>query len=331
MPQSPKISIAIPAYNRPDYLRMALHSALAQRDVDFEVVVSDDCSKEDLSKIVESFNDDRLRYYRASQNLGAVRNHQNAVDLSRGEYVIILNSDDLLLPQCLAKASAALDANPKAAAVYVSQTYLSGNQVAGWHKLPRTQFVGPEDLKANKWLEKVHNTTPSACFFRKKVFEDIGGFREQLRLAYDWELYMRFLRDGGGVIFLPEILCIYRQHEEQMVCVRSLDGLRDVLTMWSWPEYSHWTKHEIADIAWTEARSKSSNGRAYSKVWQEIRERGVVEKLIPQLPRVLCRRLKGRIWKSTSDLPIDLVDPRDAEKQVEEARSFFAYLQQCSR
>ena len=98
---TPKYSVAIPAYNRSDYLRQALESCLRQTVDDFEVIVSDDCSSEDLGAVVRSFGDPRIVYHRSEVRLGATANHQRAVTLSRGTYAITLNSDDLLLPDCL--------------------------------------------------------------------------------------------------------------------------------------------------------------------------------------------------------------------------------------
>ena len=115
---NPKFSIAIPVYNRPEYLRQAIRSALGQTASDFEIVVSDDCSTDDLRLVVNSFGDARISYHRSARNLGAAKNHQLSVSLSRGEYVVALNSDDLLLPSSLEAAGRALDECREAAAVY---------------------------------------------------------------------------------------------------------------------------------------------------------------------------------------------------------------------
>src|SRR5438309_8404285 len=106
----PRFSIAIPAYNRPAYLSQAISSALAQTIDDFEVIVSDDCSIDELASVVASFHDSRLKYHRSRERLGAARNHQISVDLSQGDYVVNLHSDDLLLPTYLEVAGSDLNA-----------------------------------------------------------------------------------------------------------------------------------------------------------------------------------------------------------------------------
>src|SRR5689334_1165628 len=124
----PKFSIAIPAYNRSDYLRQAIASCLAQSISDFEIIVSDDCSSEDICAVVRSFDDPRIAYHRSEYRLGATANHQKAISLSTGTYAIALNSDDMLLPNCLEVAGGELDRRPQAAAVYFACTYLDGDE-----------------------------------------------------------------------------------------------------------------------------------------------------------------------------------------------------------
>ena len=114
-----KFTIAIPVYNRPEYLRQAIRSCLAQTVPDFEIVVSDDCSPDDLGSVVSSFGDSRISYHRSMERLGAARNHQLSVSLSQGEYVVNLHSDDLLLPTYLESAH------------YKQQTWLLGIRCAG--------------------------------------------------------------------------------------------------------------------------------------------------------------------------------------------------------
>ena len=61
----PKFSVAIPAYNRPEFLHQAIGSCLNQSLGDLEVIVSDDCSSDDLASVARSFRDDRVKYHRS--------------------------------------------------------------------------------------------------------------------------------------------------------------------------------------------------------------------------------------------------------------------------
>lgn len=93
----PFITIAIPAY-KTEFLSEAIESALAQTYRNMEIIVVDDCSPNDVKAVVDSFTDDRIRYYRNEVNLGKndpSRNWQRCLELARGEYICILCDDDI--------------------------------------------------------------------------------------------------------------------------------------------------------------------------------------------------------------------------------------------
>lgn len=98
------VTIAIPAYNRSDLLREALSSAVAQTFSDFEVLVSDNASSEDLKNVVASFDDDRLKLVRQPQSLGAAGNWRYVLETPRTPFVAWLHADDLWEPDHLQRA-----------------------------------------------------------------------------------------------------------------------------------------------------------------------------------------------------------------------------------
>jgi glycosyltransferase involved in cell wall biosynthesis len=311
---TPKFSIVIPVYNRREYLRQAIASCLKQTAREFEIIVSDDCSLEDLRLVAESFGDARVKYYRSKSRLGAARNHQHAVSLSSGIYAIALHSDDLLLPQCLEMAGAELDLNPVAAAVYFPCIYLSGLKPNGSSLVPMVRFADGTTFRKNPWLEQYSGVNPSCCLFRRTAFDLIGGYRTSLRFAYDWEIYQRFMKIGGGVIFLPQVLSIYRQHEEQAVRTSSLDGLRDILDLWKVKEYAHFPAWEIAWLVLTQCGNTIRNGAQISDVISEVTARHQTRRVLRGIPRALYEKVRRRIRNVDVNVnpnyqkPVDLDD-----------------------
>lgn len=295
----PTFSIAIPAYNRPEYLVQAIRSALAQTTEDFEVIVSDDCSTDDLESVVASFHDSRLKYQRSKVRLGAARNHQTSVELSCGDYIVNLHSDDLLLPNYLDVAGAELASREKAAAVYSSVAYLQNGTITGCQSVPRIRFADGSILSENLWLEKFHNVAPTSCLFRRSAFNSVGGYRVTLRFAYDWDLYMRFMLIGGGVVFSREVLSVYRRHEEQASQTSSDDGLYDILDLWRLKEYSHWKASDVADLVLTSLRQKKHLAGC-AAVLSEVNRRGVTVNLLSGMPIALYERLAGKRRQGTS-------------------------------
>jgi glycosyltransferase involved in cell wall biosynthesis len=110
---APMFSVIIPVYNRADLLKRAVGSVLRQDFADFEVIVIDDGSVDDIKSIVVGFSDIRLRYVRQA-NRGASAARNAGIDRARGEYVAFLDSDDVYLPHHLATMHALLQSAPDA-------------------------------------------------------------------------------------------------------------------------------------------------------------------------------------------------------------------------
>ena len=100
-----KFSINIPAY-KSKFLGKTLESVLSQTYIDYEVIIVDDHSPEDIFSIVNQFNDKRIRYYRNEVNKGAINvvdNWNICLSYSNGDYVICMGDDDMLSPDALEK------------------------------------------------------------------------------------------------------------------------------------------------------------------------------------------------------------------------------------
>jgi len=109
-----KISISIPAYKR-TYLKEAIDSCLAQTNQDFELIIVNDASPEDLDSIVNSYSDDRIRYYKNEKNCGAINvvdNWNKCLEYATGDYVICMGDDDRLLPNCLEEYARLIEKYP---------------------------------------------------------------------------------------------------------------------------------------------------------------------------------------------------------------------------
>ena len=109
-----KFSITIPAYKQ-KYLYEAIESCLAQTYKDFELIIVDDASPEDLKSVVDRFQDERIRYYRNEKNCGAlnvVDNWNICLSYAKGDYVICMGDDDRLLPNCLDEYSKLIEKYP---------------------------------------------------------------------------------------------------------------------------------------------------------------------------------------------------------------------------
>jgi glycosyltransferase involved in cell wall biosynthesis len=89
-----KFSVLLPTRNRLEFLKYAVETVLKQDYEDWEVIISDNCSEQDIRGYVQSLNDSRIKYYRTKDSVQVTENWNNALEKSTGDYVIMLGDDD---------------------------------------------------------------------------------------------------------------------------------------------------------------------------------------------------------------------------------------------
>ncbi len=182
-----KVSVVIPVYNARDVIGETIESVLAQTWTDREIVVVDDGSSDGSGDIVRSFGE-RVRYVR-QENGGVARARNRGIAESTGEYVALLDHDDLWHPTKLDKQVAVLDRRPEVGMVVTDVAHLDregkpmGVIGAGYN---------PSETFARLFV-RGFVPTPSAAMIRRSVLETVGGFDERFHSAGldDHELWTR--------------------------------------------------------------------------------------------------------------------------------------------
>ena len=102
---NPLVSVVMPAYNAERFIAKAIESVLNQTIQDFELIVVDDCSKDATASIAEEYSvrDSRVKLLKNEQNLRVAGTRNRALEVCRGEYVALLDSDDIWYPDTLEK------------------------------------------------------------------------------------------------------------------------------------------------------------------------------------------------------------------------------------
>lgn len=109
----PKFTISIPAYQKVDLLKDAVHSCLSQTYRDFELLIIDDCAEgNDIFDFLQELHDPRICYYQNMHNTGMVDNWNRCFSMARTEWVVLLHDDDLLYPDSLEKYDQLIRMNP---------------------------------------------------------------------------------------------------------------------------------------------------------------------------------------------------------------------------
>lgn len=205
MGAAPRVSLITPTYNQADYLAETLDCVLAQSFAELEYIVIDDGSTDRTAQVLAGYEGRGLEIRRQA-NQGQVRTLNEAWRAARGEYLAYLSSDDLLLPQALERLVAELDAHPEAVCVFPNSDLIDANS-----RRIRTAVCRPFDL-AETVITQECFIGPGALF-RRSAFEQLGGWREDMKLAPDREFWIR-LTALGEIRMLDESLALYRTHPE---------------------------------------------------------------------------------------------------------------------
>jgi glycosyltransferase involved in cell wall biosynthesis len=236
------VTVAIPSYNRPGWLREALESVLAQEFDEFEVFVSDDASSYDAPALVKSFDDPRIRCVRQPRNLGLVGNWRVALRRPTSRYVAFLNDDDLWLGHHLGQAIAALEDHPEAT-FYSCATQMIGRQ----HDICRPHWCEGDGLTLCDWRETGYGVwlqgspvIPSSVVVRRTALESVFLGGKSWPWCCDW-LWWGQLALQGPFLFDGTIGALYRRHDSN-----TIDTLMNSRGKAQWL----FTVRELATRAW---------------------------------------------------------------------------------
>jgi glycosyltransferase involved in cell wall biosynthesis len=181
------------------YFLDTLKSIKSQTFEDWEcIIVNDGSTDNDRDLILDNIkNDFRFKYY--EQNNGGVANAKNtAAALSCGEFIVPLDPDDLISRYFLEHGVKYMDEHPECSLFYGRGIYFE-DYTAPWD----IQWCGYKNL-----LER--NSIFNTSIFRRKDFEQIGGYNENLKAFEDWEMYIRLLYHNDEVYQSDMIYYIYR-------------------------------------------------------------------------------------------------------------------------
>jgi len=211
----PRFTILTATRGRPDILREALRSSLAQDFADFEHLVVDDASEDDgAARVIAELSDPRIRLIRLDRSRGPAGARNAGLAEARGEFCAVLDDDDVMLPGRLAATAAAFDARPDAVLVASAFRAIDGEgNVLATVPLPR------DEARLRGMLPRSNPVGHSTCTVRTSILRGLGGYREALRYSHDYDMILR-VAEKGAVLLLPAPLLLYRFHVESVTAQR---------------------------------------------------------------------------------------------------------------
>jgi glycosyltransferase involved in cell wall biosynthesis len=211
----PRISVVTPSFNQAEFLPRTLASVLEQRYPELEYIVQDGASTDGSVQTLERCAS-RLASWRSEPDGGQAQAINRGFARSTGEIMAWLNSDDLLLPGTLAYVAAFFARHPHI-------------DVAYGHRI----VVDHDDFEIGRWvlprhedgiLEWADYIPQETLFWRRRIWEKVGGLDESFQFAMDWDLILRFRDAGARFERLPRFLGCFRVHQAQKT-LRNLSGV----------------------------------------------------------------------------------------------------------
>jgi len=204
------VSVIVPTYNREKYLRIAMDSVLNQTHKNIELHIIDDGSTDGTRMLVNSYDDDRIKYYyQANQGQSVARNV--GLNNARGDYICFLDSDNLWKLDKLERQIKLMDENPDYQIIYGDNEIIDEHGQVQLSKQTMRRYSG--DIMTQLLVANFINF--NNVIIKAECFKEMGGMNESTRVADDYELFLK-LSTRYKFLYVPETFSQYRVMENQI-------------------------------------------------------------------------------------------------------------------
>ena len=205
----PLISIAVPAYQTPvEFLKQMIESLISQTYPEWELCIANASpDNEEMQRVLADYSakDSRVRFCNLKENLGIAENTNRAFSMAKGEFMGLLDHDDLLAPNALYEIVQALQDHPQADALYTDEDKVTTELDEHFQPHLKPDF-NLDLLRSNNYI----------CHFfvvRRSIVEKAGGFRKEFDGAQGYDFIFRCTENAREVLHVPEILYHWRTHK----------------------------------------------------------------------------------------------------------------------
>ena len=202
----PAIAIVTPSLNQGGSIANTIESVLRQGYPRLEFAVIDGGSTDNTSRVLERYESD-LAYYVSEPDRGQSHAITKGFDHLKGDIISYLNSDDLLMDGALRFVGDYFATHDSVDVIYGHRLVIDedGREVGRW-------ILPPHESEAIRNFDYVPQET---LFWRKSLYEAVGGIDQSFQFAMDWDLLLRFIKAGARFSRVPYFLACFRVHSKQ--------------------------------------------------------------------------------------------------------------------
>ena len=206
-------SILLPTY-KSRYLKECIDSILAQAYQNWELIIVNDASPEDIDNIVKTYSDTRIRYYKNAKNYGAKRlvaQWNYCLSLAKGEYVMCIGDDDRLMPNCLNTYAQLIQKYPQVSILHGQTDIINETSELVQHTVPRLEWESAMSLLYHRTYTYHHQFIGDFCYKREDL-EFNGGYYP---IPYAWgsdDITAIIAAQKGGIANTQDVVFQYRDN-----------------------------------------------------------------------------------------------------------------------
>jgi glycosyltransferase involved in cell wall biosynthesis len=207
---NPLLTIVMPAYNAEKYIRETIQSICDQRFTQWKLIVINDASKDNTAAVVQSFSDPRIMLVNNEQNLRVAKTMNKGIAMADTPFFARVDSDDICLPEHFQKHIDFFEKNPNIAICGNNVITIdeNGNFNRNWYYETTPEMIKASAVFGCPFIQ-------SSVVFRTDALKNLGGYKEEMELIEDYELWLRAIQKYDCAN-LPEMLIKYRVHSGNM-------------------------------------------------------------------------------------------------------------------
>lgn len=224
------ISIIIPTYNRPEYLKQAVMSAVMQDYRKIEVIIVNNGKRKDavFPKVI---SDIPVRVHLFDNRLGGAASRNLGVSKARYDWIAFLDDDDIWMPDKLIKQVEIIKKNPSTQFIFHDHYIFDSSYRVYDRKLLSRHFSDERETFLKNLMIYSATGSTSSFLVKRSAFENVHGFDETMPSAQDHDLALRLYKSGIRFYCIPEPLLFYREHLKKISwnLDRKLEGREKIL------------------------------------------------------------------------------------------------------
>lgn len=215
----PRVSVIIPSYNHEKYIAEAIQSILDQTYQDFEIIITDDGSTDNTVEVIKTFQDSRIRLYCFNENQGAVAAANHCIQKAKGDFIALLNSDDVFFKNKLEKQIEILENNINVGAIFSYAQLIdeNSNYIVNEEHYYNKIFIQFNRSKF-EWLNYFFYNGNCLChpsiLIKKECYETLGHYDPRFAQLPDFEYWIRLCKKYE-IFIIPKKLIKFRIRDNQ--------------------------------------------------------------------------------------------------------------------